>query len=873
MGRNLIPRSLTVLLIASFMIVSTDLPVLAQTGEEVLTAEAFLSPPEEIAQVVLAPRHENVTLSNRSPDGKYYLRTIGAGLPPMANYAKPFHRLAGTQIDPAANRNRRFTTRSDLGFELIEWETGNHTRVDAPVGTGTSNPAWSPDGTKIAFYVHSDDATHIWVYNVADGRARAVTRSAATLTTLASSFTWTQDSTSIVAVLLPAGRGPEPAKPAVPTTPMVRLTEEGQNALRVYASLLENPYDAALLEYHTTGQLSIIDVTRRRATPIGSPDMIRSFNISPDGQYLRVTRMVKPFSYIVPMGNFGTVEEIWDLQGNVLHEIQKRELRTGLSNQGGGGGRPGAGGGGGDDKRALSWRPDGQGMSFLQMEPRPEREEGSDEEPAEEEADEEEEEPRKDRVMQWLAPFDSTSTVVVYETEDRMSSVQYSADCRTLYITGNKGGTRTLYAVNLDDPETRHIISEYKTEDYYANPGSLSTKRGPMGGSVVRTSTDGAFVYLSGSQPFEEWYEKGPKAFVHRVEIATGEKDSVYVTPDGFSEGVQIMDDDLSQLMISRQSPTQISDSWLWTRATEEMRKLTSNVDHTPDLTGAIRERFQVTRADGITFWVTLTLPADWTEARGPLPAMWWFYPREFTSQKSLDESKRRTNINSFPRISTRSMVALTRLGYAVVEPDCPIMGTEGALNDVYTSDLRNNLYAVIRALEEKGCINIDKMAIGGHSYGAFGTANAMIQTPFFRAGIAGDGNYNRLLTPAGFQSERRELWEMREIYLRMSPLLWANELQGALLMYHGMHDQNTGTAPFHAPKMFHALNVLGKSAALYMYPYEDHGPATLETNLDMWARWIQWLDRYVKDYEKYEEAEDEKEKEGEGGRRGGRGG
>ena len=876
MGRTLMSRTLSALLIASFVFVITDLPTLAQTGEEILTAEAFLSPPDEIAQVVLAPRHENVSLSNRSPDGKYFLHSLRSGLPPMANYARPFYRLAGTQIDPVANRNRRFTTRSDLGFELIEWETGNRTRVDAPDGAGISNATWSPDGTKIAYFVHFDDATHIYVYDIASGRARAVTRTA-TLTALASSFSWTQDSASIVAVLLPADRSPEPAKPAVPSTPMVRLTEEGENALRVYASLLETPHDAALLEYYATGQLSMIDVDRRRATPIGSPDMIRSFNISPDGQYLRVTRMVKPFSYIVPMGNFGTVEEIRDLEGNVLHEIQKRELRTGLSNNQGGGGRFGAGGGGGDDKRGLAWRPDGQGMSFLQMEPKKKAESdssASDEEPAEEQAEEEEdEEPRKDRVMQWLAPFDSTSTSVIFESETRMSSVAYSADCQTLYITESEGGTRTVYAVYLDDPETRFVISEYKTEDYYENPGSLMSKRGPMGGSIIRTSTDGSFVYLSGSQSFENWSEEAPKAFIDQVEIRTGEKERVYETPDGYSERVlQVMDDDLTQLMISRESPTQIGDSWLWTRATGDMRKMTNNVDHSPEITNAIRKRFEVTRADGITFWVNVTLPPDYVEGTR-LPAMWWFYPREYATQKAVDESKRRTNINQFPRVGTRSMVILTKLGYAVIEPDCPIMGESGALNDSYTSDLRMNLYAVIRALDDRALVDVDRMGLGGHSYGAFGTANAMIQTPFFRAGIAGDGNYNRLLTPAGFQSERRELWEMREVYLRMSPILSATELSGALLMYHGMDDQNTGTAPFHAPKMFHALNVLGKTAALYMYPYEDHGPATMETNLDLWARWIQWLDRYVMHYKDYEEAEKEKEKEKEGGGRGRRGG
>jgi len=294
---------------------------------------------------------------------------------------------------------------------------------------------------------------------------------------------------------------------------------------------------------------------------------------------------------------------------------------------------------------------------------------------------------------------------------------------------------------------------------------------------------------------------------------------------------------------------------------------MTNNVDHSPEITNCVRKRIRIKRADGIEFWTIVTLPPGYVEGTR-LPAMFWFYPREYTGQEQLDERSRSTNINTFPRIGTRDMEMLTVLGYAVIEPDCPIMGEEGVMNDNYTGDLRNNLYAVIDALDKMEMIDTDRLAIGGHSYGAFGTANALIQTPFFRAGIAGDGNYNRLLTPAGFQSERRELWEGREVYLRMSPLLWANEMNGALLMYHGMDDQNDGTAPFHAPKMFHTLNVLGKTASLYMYPYEDHGPATEETTLDLWARWIAWLDRYVKNYKDYEEKEEE-----EGGRRGRRGG
>ncbi len=864
---------------AVLLLALSSLPVSAQeTVDEILAAETFLRPPEEIAGIVLAPRHQNVSLSNMSADGRYFLRTLSDGLPPMSAFTKPFYRLGGVQIDPASNRNRSNTTRAQVGFELIEWETGRRVKVDPPRGARTSSPSWSPDGSMIAFFAHFEDATHIYTYNVASGRSRQLTpRRNPVMTTGVGSFEWTADGSRILTVLVPEDRDDPPEAPAVPASPMVRLTEEGENSLRVYASLLENEHEKDLLEYYTTGQLALIDVNNRRVQTIGEAGMLTGLDMAPDGQYMRVTTRRKPFSYIVPVSNFGSVEEIWDADGNVLAELSERELRTGISGAGGGGG-PGGGQSGSNDRRNLSWRPDGVGMSFLQQEPRAGKKGGEEQE---EEGEEEEEEPRRDRVMQWLAPFDSTSTTVIFESDTRMSSVQYSEDCRVLFIvepvdSGGQaggaapgrgrgrggGGTGHLYAVYLDDPGTRYTIYEYDGKDFYENPGRLMTRRGPMGPSVVRISSDGNYVYLSGTQYSENWQEEAPRPFIDRVEIRTGEKERIWQSAEDVYENVQqVMDDDLNTLIISRQSPAMVPDSWLINVQSGDLRKLTNNVDHSPEITNCIRKRVRVTRADGIEFWVNITLPPGYQDGTR-LAAMFWFYPREYTSQKQLDERSRTTNINSFPRVSTRSMQILTVLGYAVIEPDCPIMGESGAMNDNYTGDLRNNLYAVIDALDKMEIINTDKLAIGGHSYGAFGTANALIHTPFFRAGIAGDGNYNRLLTPAGFQSERRELWEGREVYLRMSPLLWANELNGALLMYHGQDDQNTGTAPFHAPKMFHALNVLGKTASLYMYPYEDHGPATLETTLDLWARWVAWLDRYVMNYEKYEEAEKE---EGEG--------
>jgi dipeptidyl aminopeptidase/acylaminoacyl peptidase len=253
-----------------------------------------------------------------------------------------------------------------------------------------------------------------------------------------------------------------------------------------------------------------------------------------------------------------------------------------------------------------------------------------------------------------------------------------------------------------------------------------------------------------------------------------------------------------------------------------------------------------VTRADGVKFKVDVTLPADYRPGTR-LPAMFWFYPREYAEQEAYERTLRTYNRNRYPTQGTRSMELLTLVGYAVVQPDAPIMGETGRMNDNYVHDLRNNLAAVIDHLDREGIIDRHRLGVGGHSYGAFSTVNAMVHTPFFKAGIAGDGAYNRTLTPLGFQSERRDFWQAREVYLGMSPFLYANNLTGALLMYHGMDDQNVGTHPINSTRLFHALNGLGKTAALYMYPYEDHGPATQETLLDLWARWVAWLDKYVK--------------------------
>jgi dipeptidyl aminopeptidase/acylaminoacyl peptidase len=718
-----------------------------------------------------------------------------------------------------------------------------------------SGAQWSPDGTKVAFFAHLDDRTHIYVADASNGRSRQLTRRPV-LATAVMGFEWTGDSRHIATVLIPEDRGGMPAEPAVPTGPEIKITNEGHNHLRTYQSLIGTPWEKELVNYHITGQLALIQVDNRRVTEIGEPTMIQSMDFSPDGMYARVTRVTGDFYYVVPVRQVDTAEELWDRQGNVLATLSEDEETLGVQ-------------GGNDDEddepepRDMGWSPDGVGLTYLLQDPAPDSTEAEPEEEEEEEG--RGRNGRMDKVIKWVPPFGEDDKTVLYEQRTRMSWHRFDPHMGILFADEGRGGNAKVFAVFLDDPEEKHVIYEHDSDDFYENPGSLMTVRGGGGGggfrgffgrgggggpggsgAKVQMSADGSSVFLQGTQYDEDPMEVAPMAFIDRVDIRTAEKTRIYEGDnDGAYESVLTpIDLDAGRFVVSRESPTDVAQWYL--KEGDALTQITDNQNYAPDLANAERHTFMIRRSDGFEYRVMVTLPESFRPGN-PLPAMFWFYPREYTSQENYLESLRRYNKNTFPRFGTRSIEYLIRLGYVVVQPDLPIVGTEmNNRNDNYVRDLRNGLAAVIDTVAARGWVDRDRLGIGGHSYGAFGTANAMINTPFFKAGIAGDGNYNRTLTPLSFQSERRIFWDAPHVYTDMSPFFRADDLTGALLMYHGLFDQNVGTFPIHSPRMFHALNGLGKNASMYLYPWEDHGPAAKETLLDLWARWAAWLDKWV---------------------------
>ena len=842
----------------------------------IIAAERYQKPPAIVEKIVAANRNAPIVLGNQSPDRKWFMKLDSDGLPSLEDFAKGHIYLGGLQVDTMAFRARALTTRGGHSITLIEGMTGNTRTIATVAGADVSSPTWSPDGKTIAYIANFPKSSQIMLLDVVTGKSTQLTRTQINAVHQ-TGFDFTSDGTAIVTVLVPQPFKAKPVEPAVATTPIVRLTTDGKiDKERIHPSLLSTPHEKDLLEYYSTGQLAVIDLKTRTTRLAGKPAMIRSVSPSPDGQYFRVTLMNKPFSYIVPSSSFGSEEQLWDATGRVVAQLSKRPLREGsFADSAAAVADSIANLTAGQDpmlkgKTILGWNPRGSGMLVVSLDPKADsialaagvatgragrggRGGGTGGPPTCEQLP-----AVPSKLSTWMPPFGANDFKDVYMSAGRVCGASFTPDGKTLFV----GVGRQSYAMRLDDT-TKHFALPNVTlgggggrvgrggggggrGGAAANPllGTVAMHRG-----FVAIAPDNRTVFLSGNkEPGASWEKEGPVSWVDKLDIETGARARVFESAPGTAESVVApLDDDYSKVIVSHETPIEVPNSFLVDTRTGSKVKLTNNVDLMPEVSQAIRKRLWATRPDGVRFEVDVTLPRDYKEGTR-LPGIIWFYPTEVSTQQAYDQGREATNINRFPVVGARSAEIWTTQGYVVIQPQAiPVFGPQGSMNDHYIDELRDGLYATIESVVNAGYLDRDRVGLWGHSYGAFSTVNAMTHTKWFKAGIAGDGMYNRSLTPYGFQNERRDFWQAQETYLKMSPFFYADQLSGALLMYHQIEDQNEGTDPISSIRMFHALLGQGKTAALFMYPYEDHGPATKETDMDQWARFVAWFDVYVK--------------------------
>lgn len=786
------------------------LPATAQ--EPALT---YQTPDDAITTIVDAPLTPQISLS---PDQGTLLIIELQSLPTIAELAEPELRLAGYRIKPATFGPSRSWYATGLSLQSLSG--GDATHISGiPKNARIGAPTWSPDGSRIAFTNTTGSGIELWVANVAAGSAKRLTERTLNLTA-GLRPQWLSDSRTIVAPLRQKKLGPPPQRPAAPLGPTVQQNLGEVRPARTYQDLLTDTHDKGLFTYYFTSQLAMIGVNGN-VEEIGDPAIVVEFSPSPDGEHILVSSLTRPFSYTVPASRFPRVIAVYGRDGELERELLRKPLQDKI---------PLAFGSVETGPRDYAWRADAP-ATLVWAEAQDGGDAGSDAEV-------------RDHIYMQPWPLRSEPRLLAALSQ-RFGGVSWGNDDAAL-ITSWWWPTRNVrvWRARPGSPKAEpDVVHEYSWQDRYNDPGTPVMTTNRYGQEVLRFGSDGQ-IFLIGEGASDE----GDRPFVDAWNLDTGESTRLFRSSAPFYEEPEtVLSDDGQKLLTRREAISTPPNYFVRDVATDDMTQVTSFPHPTPQLDGVSKELIRFPREDGVMLTGTLYLPPGYDkDTDGPLPTVLWAYPTEY---KSADAAGQVTDSPyRFVRVGWWSpLVWLTR-GYAVLDdPSMPIIGEDDAEpNDTYVEQLVASAKAAIDAVVERGVGDRERVAIGGHSYGAFMTANLLAHSDLFAAGIARSGAYNRSLTPFGFQAEERTFWEAPEIYFAMSPFMHADKINEPMLMIHGELDNNSGTFPMQSERMFDALKALGATTRLVMLPYESHGYRARESILHMMWETQRWLDRYV---------------------------
>lgn len=778
-------------------------------------ATKYQMPAKPLADLVDAPAFP---LPVVAPDSQRMLLAEPPPLLTIADLAEPELKLAGIRFNPRTHDQPRATYFKKLTFVTLA--DGAKTEVTGlPESPRVRHIAWSPDSKRIAFTVSMPGGVELWSAGV-DGKASRVGKVILNLTLPGAPFHWLPESDAFIAKLLYDPRPPAPEAAGIPDGPVVQEAAGRKAGVRTFEDLLKNDSDAALFDWHAQSEIMRVGLDGSvKGIVLYGP--VTNATPSPDGKWVLVETLRRPYSYNVPYYRFPVVIDVYGLDGMRYRTIAELPLAEDVPidfdavRQG---------------PRDVEWRDDKPAMLVWAE--------------AQDKGNPRLEAAVRDKLFTLDAPWNAAKQPQLLASLPlRYDNIVWGGDDLAL-VTMSRWRDRKSQTIAIQ-PGNRdaapRMIFDRSSEDRYGDPGRPMTTYTPWGTEVLRRS--GSSIYLAGLGASPE----GDRPFLDKFDLASLKATRLFrSTAPSYEQPLVVINDDT--VLTRRESVTDPPNYFVRDLRRNSTRAVTQIANPVPQLAAATKELIHYKRADGLDLSGTLYLPPGYDQKRdGALPVLMWAYPEEFKSAKAAAQVT--GSQYRFTRPGALSALPFLVRGYAVLDnPSIPILG-EGSKepNDTYTEQLVAGAKAAVDELVRRGVGDRDRMAVGGHSYGAFMTANLLAHSDLFRAGIARSGAYNRTLTPFSFQAEERTFWEAPETYMTMSPFRFADKINEPILLIHGIDDDNSGTFPIQSERLFQAIKGLGGTARLVMLPYEAHGYRARESVMHMLWEMDNWLDKYVK--------------------------
>lgn len=803
------PNSILMKKFIFFLIILVSLGLKSQDN-----TAAYKIPPKDILDLASAPPAPTVLISQ---NGEWMVIQQKNAFFDLADLSQDELKIGGVRINPAAYAQSRVPF--IVSIKLKNLKNGSEYEIKGmPLKPKISFVRFAPNEQKVAFLNQSASGNELWVLEIASKSASRWT-DVLINSALGDPFHWL-DNENIIAKAVRKGYFPPKPEP-VPGGPIIQETEGVAAPAATYQDLLKNSFDELQFEHYCT--VDLVRINKSGSTNIIRNLLLSLYDISPDKKYILLTRLKKPFSYQVPYFRFASQVEIIDLMGKsvrILADNPADEVRPK-----------------GFDAttkfpRGFQWRDDlPSTIAWIQ---------------ALDEGDPKKQVEFRDALLQIQAPF-SGGPLSIYQSVMRLVSVYWNDTHLAIVKEGLYANRQVL--IKKFDPYLPNLKSDtifsYSSQDAYRDPGNLVMTKNEYGRTVVLTDPGKIKVYTisPGATP------DGNMPYLSAVDLNTKTQEILWRCKAPYYEfPVQVIDAQSGTFITSRESVTESPNYYLRNYKGLNPTALTNFPNPQPQLNGIKKEKIQYQRSDGLQLTATLYTPKGYDKVKdGPLPVMMWAYPLEYKS--ASDAGQVRGSKYMFTRVSSGSPLFWVLRGYAVMDQtEMPIVGEgEDEPNNTYIPQLVQNAEAAVNKVVDLGIGDRNRIGIGGHSYGAFMTANLLAHSDLFKAGIARSGAYNMTLTPFRFQSEQRSFWEAPEVYLAMSPFAHAHKINEPILLIHGEADNNSGTFPIQSERLYSAIKGNGGIARLVMLPYESHGYAAKESVLHMLFEMDQWLEKNVK--------------------------